>query len=315
MMLQKGGLIGAALASCMAITGFAPVVPQARGQETQSTFASPDDAVKALKDAAQAKDRDAMRKVFGPALKDLCSGDETQDKADLLEFARRLAEQCKVVPNGDDRATLEIGREAHPFAIPLSRKDGKWFFDTEAGKEELLNRRIGENELGAIRVCRGYVVAQYEYFSADRDGDDVIEFAQKLLSTPGKQDGLFWETKPDEPPSPLGPAVAEARAEGYLTGDAKPGAPRPYHGYIYKILRKQGRGSPGGAFDYVINDNMVAGFALLAYPIDWQSSGVMTFQVNSNGKVFQKDLGEKTTELAGNMDAYEIDPTWTVAKD
>lgn len=285
-------------------------------QDGQATYATAEEGAKALLAAAQSKDRAALQKVFGPMLKELCSGDDVQDAADFDEFAKRMAQQCKAAPRGENLAILEIGAEAHAFSIPLVRnKEGRWYFDTVAGKEELENRRIGENELGAIRVCRGYVAAQFEYFSVDRDGDDVLEFAQRFGSTPGKMDGLYWETKADEPLSPLGPAVAAARAEGYMKEAEKSGEPQPYHGYVYKLLTKQGRQAPGGAYDYIINGNMVAGCALLAYPVDWDSSGIMTFMVSSNGKVYQKDLGEKTAELAAKIDSYDLDASWTLVKD
>jgi hypothetical protein len=306
---NRTSLRGLLLSAVVLIFGTGSVAAQTQ----QSTFASAEEAVSALKAAVDAKDLEALRKIFGPALKDLCSGDEVQDKADLIEFSERLAQQHKIVPEGEERATLEIGREAHPFAIPLVRKEGKWYFDTEAGKEEVLNRRVGENELGAIRVCRGYVVAQFEYYSEDRDNDDVLEFAQTFASSPGKRDGLYWATKPDEPMSPLGPAVAQARAEGYSRTQGS--APQPYHGYVYRLLTRQGDRAPGGKVDYVINGNMLAGFALVAYPVDWQSSGVMTFQVAANGKVYQKDLGEKTAEIASKIEAFDIDPSWTLVKD
>jgi hypothetical protein len=283
----------------------------------QTTYASAEDAVKALKEAAGKKDREALQRIFGPKLKELCSGDDVQDTGDFERFAGRLEQRQRLVAKGENGMVLEIGADGYPFPIPLVRKDGKWFFDTEEGIEEMLNRRVGSNELGAIRVCRGYVVAQFEYFSQDRDGDNVLEYAQKFTSAPGQRDGLYWETKLDEPASPLGPAIAAARAEGYEHGkDAAAGDQRqPYHGYIYRIITKQGGQSPGGAFNYVINGNMVAGFALVAYPVDWQNSGVMTFMVNSNGKVYQKDLGEKTLELAGKIESYDIDSSWSVVED
>lgn len=282
-------------------------------------FESPEAAVKALAEATKTGDSAALHKIFGSVAAEIVSGDAVQDKADLEQFARDLQAAHRLSKNEDGSMTVEVGRRRHPFAIPLVQKDGKWFFDTAAGKEEMLNRRIGDNELCTIAVCRGYVVAQREYAELDRDGDDVIEYAQKAASTPGKQDGLYWETTGDEPPSPLGPLVAEARSEGYGksdgNADGKAASARPYHGYVYRILTKQGKGAPGGAFDYIINGNMVAGFALLAYPIDHGSSGVMTFMVNSNGKVMQKDLGEKTTEIAAKIDAYEPDGTWTIVMD
>ena len=173
-----------------------------------------------------------------------------------------------------------------------------------------------DNELSTIRVCRGYVAAQREYFLEDRDGDGVMEYAQRLASTPGQHDGLYWATQPDEPLSPLGPLAAQAQTEGYggARADAASG-PQPYHGYVYKILTRQGSHAPGGAYSYVIRGNMVAGFALVACPIQWGSSGVMTFIVNSNGKVLEKNLGEKTPELIARLNAYDPDSSWTLSKD
>lgn len=289
--------------------------PSVAAGDDAARFDSPEAAVKALVEATQSAEKGALAKIFGSISSELLSGDEVQDRADVESFSRQLNAANKLVKNDDGTMTLKIGRKGHPFAIPLAQKDGKWFFDTAAGKEEILNRRVGDNELRTIAVCRGYVVAQREYAQEDRDGDDVLEFAQVFASSPGKKDGLFWETKEGESPSPLGPLVAEARGEGYKRDESNPGKPRSYHGYVYKLIKKQGSSAPGGAFDYVINENMVAGFALLAYPIEWQNSGVMTFQVNANGKLYQKDLGEKTGEIAGKMEAYEIDTSWTVVTD
>ena len=282
----------------------------------QTLFGSPEEAVKALMKATEAKDKDALRQLFGPKVKDLKSGDDVQDARSFESFARRLAKASRLEREGEDTAILHVGVEDYPFPVPLVKEGDKWFFDTEAGLDEILSRRIGENEIGAIRVCRGYVAAQREYAAEDRDGDGVAEYAQRLASTPGKQDGLFWATKPDEPPSPLGPLVADARAEGYGQKDAKAaGGPRPYRGYVYRIITRQGKKAAGGQFDYVINGHMVAGFALVAYPIEWGSSGIMTFVVNSNGKVFQKNLGEKTAEVAAAMDTYDPDDSWVLQKD
>lgn len=297
-------LMFSTLASATAVAGDDP-----------ARFDTPEAAVQALIDASKSGEKGALGKIFGSIAAELLSGDEVEDRADIERFAKSLNSAHKLFKNEDGTMTLKVGRRGHPFAIPLAQKDGKWFFDTAAGKEEILNRRIGDNELRTIAVCRGYVVAQREYAESDRDGDDVVEYAQLFASSAGKKDGLYWETAEGEPPSPLGPMVAEARAEGYGKSEDKQDGPRPYHGYLYKILKKQGAGAPGGAFDYVINGHMVAGFALLAYPLEWQNSGVMTFQVNANGKVFQKDLGEKTAEIAGKMDAYAIDSTWTVVTD
>jgi hypothetical protein len=286
-----------------------------RGDDA-ARFDSPEAAVKALIEAAKSTEKGALSKVFGSVAAELLSGDDVQDRADVEKFAKRLNSAHKLVKNEDGTMTLKVGKTGHPFAIPLAQKNGKWFFDTAAGKEEILNRRIGDNELRTIAVCRGYVVAQREYAAVDRDGDDVLEYAQRGRSTPGKKDGLYWESAEGEDPSPLGPLVAEASAEGYGKKEsASESKSRPYHGYVYKLLTKQGDKAPGGKFDYIINGNMVAGFALLAYPVDWQSSGVMTFQVNTNGKVFQKDLGEKTAELAGGMEAYDVDSSWSLVTD
>jgi hypothetical protein len=289
----------------------------------QVRFDTPDAALKALTEATKGKDHPQLRKIFGVEPGELASGDEVQDEADLDGFAKNLATAAKLVKEGDDRVILQVGPEAYPFPIPLVRKDGKWFFDTAAGKEELLNRRIGENEIKAMAVCRAYVAAQHEYHSKDWNDDGIVEYAQRLGSTTGKKDGLYWKTSEDDPPSPLGPLVAEAQAEGYGHGKdttsrpaTQPAAgPHPYHGYCYKILTRQGEHAPGGKFDYVINGHMVAGFALVAWPVDWSSSGVMTFIVNANGKIYQKNLGEKTAELARDMTEYDPDSSWTLVKD
>lgn len=287
--------------------------------EQPARYDTPEAALTALLEACRAKDAAALAGIFGPVAKELVSGDEVSDKADLAEFAARLQEKHGLQTNDDGSRTLLVGPTAHPFAIPLVQKDGKWFFDTVAGKDEVLNRRIGANELNTIAVCRAYVIAQREYYRQDRDGDEVLEYAQRLGSTPGQRDGLYWEARPGETLSPLGEFVADARAEGYGQKDSasskEENKPRPYHGYVYKILTAQAGSAPGGKLDYVINGNMVAGFALLAYPVDYGNSGIMTFIVNSNGIVYQKDLGEDTEKLAAGIKAYERDETWAPAED
>ena len=246
---------------------------------------------------------------------EISSGDETQDQADLERFSQRLAQAADLSREGDARVILQVGPERHPFPIPIVREDGKWYFDTDAGKEELLNRRIGDNEINTIRVCRGYVAAQREYLLDDHDGDGVMEYAQRLASTPGRHDGLYWESRADEPLSPLGPLAAQAQAEGYgkVRSDA-PSGPQPYHGYVYRILTGQGPHAPGGTHSYVIRGHMVAGFALVAYPLEWGSSGVMTFIVNSNGRVYQKNLGENTARAVARLNVYDPDSSWTIAE-
>lgn len=277
-------------------------------------YGSPEEALNALKQAAAADDRETLRSLFGPEVALIASGDPAQDAADLKSFAGRLEKVANLVRDSDDRVLLHVGVEGFPFPVPIVRQDDVWYFNTEEGVDEILNRRVGENEFNAIRVCRGYVAAQYEYFALDRDADGMLEYAQRLASTPGKHGGLYWETGPSEQVSPLGPLVAAARAEGYTSPGAAAGsATQPYHGYVYKLLTRQGKEAPGGEFDYVINGNMVAGFALIAYPAEWGSSGVMTFTVNANGKVYEKNLGENTVNVAASISAYDPDDTWRLA--
>jgi hypothetical protein len=196
------------------------------------------------------------------------------------------------------------------------KRNNQWLFDTQAGLEEVLNRRVGENELSVIETCRAYVVAQWEYFTeGDWGHDAVAAYAQKFISSPGRHDGLYWDTSADEQPSPLGPLIAAARAEGYgpKGRTVKAGFSRerhPYHGYYFKILTRQGAHAPGGKYDYIINGNMIAGFALIAFPDKWGNSGVMTFIVNQQGRVYEKNLGPDTVKIAGDMTEYNPDPSW-----
>jgi hypothetical protein len=220
-----------------------------------------------------------------------------------------------------------IGEEPWSFPIPIVKAANGWRFDTAAGMEEFLNRRVGENELSTIAVCRAYVLAQWEYYteSTDTTQDGLAVYAQKFISTPGKRDGLYWDTAEGEEPSPLGVLVAQARAEGYRagrkkaeteTGENTPKRRRtPYHGYYFKILKAQGTHAPGGRFNYVINGNMIAGYALIAYPAKWGSSGVMTFIVNQQGRVYQKNLGPDTTKLAAAITEYDPDPSWELVQE
>jgi hypothetical protein len=212
------------------------------------------------------------------------------------------------VPEGKERVIATIGSEEWPFAIPIVKKGGAWSFDTAEGKEELLNRRIGKNELYAINSCLAYVDAQQEFSKAHK----VPHYAQKFVSEEGKRDGLFWKVKAGEPESPLGPLAAEASKEGYQKSEA---GPTPFHGYLFKILKAQGKNAPGGAKSYIIGDKLTEGFALVAYPVNYGASGVMTFIVNQQGIVFEKDLGPKTAEIAGTMKEYDPDQTWWPAWD
>lgn len=283
----------------------------------QRLFSSPEDALKALSNAVRTNDQAALNKIFGPSWKDIHSGDEVQDKIEFEELSKNLAQKSNLTYESDSKVTLQIGNENWPFPVPIVKKDKKWFFDTEAGKEEILNRRIGENELTAILVCRSYVKAQREYVLKDWDGDGIFAYAQKLRSDRGKRNGLFWRAAPGEEISPLGELVAKAWHEGYKKKKAafREEEPSPFHGYYFKILTKQGENVPGGSYNYIINGNMVGGFALVAFPSNWGKSGVMTFIVNQQGKVYQKNLGQDTIKIAEKMESYNPDKTWTLVKD
>lgn len=280
----------------------------------QRLFDSPEDASKALVAAATTKDRSAMRELFGPECDDLVTGDEVLDAALFERFCKNVKVACRLSRKSDVEYGFEIGADRWPFPIPVAKKDGHWFFDTKAGQEEIVSRHIGEDELNAIEVCRDYVEAQREYAAADRDKSDVLKYAKLLWSSPGKKDGLYWKTGKDEAASPLAPIVRQAVAEGY-DHDSSPGNVLQSHGYIFKIITQQGADAPGGKYDYIINDNMIAGFALMAYPDTWGKSGVMTFIVNQRGKVFQRDLGPKTEELAAALTEYNPDHNWTLVKE
>ena len=281
----------------------------------EQRFATPDEAVKALTAAAKAMDTNQMRAIFGPAAHDLVSPDVVQATAEFQAFVERLTQRVQLVPGSDSMITLQLGQDGWPFPIPLVKQDGQWFFDTAAGMEEILNRRIGMNELDTIAVCHACVSAQREYASKDRNGDGVLQYAQLIRSTPGAHDGLYWSQKTGDELSPLGPLIAQARGEGYRhTTKIMTEERAPYHGYYFKILTRQGRHAPGGKYNYVINGRMIAGFALVAWPAEWGNSGVMTFIVNQQDKVCQKNLGSRTSRIAGAMTSYDPDDTWTLVR-
>jgi len=288
----------------------------ARGEETLKTFATPGEAVSSLAAAAKAQDQDALRALFGPMLAGIENPDRVQATNECFAFAAALDEAYHLSNDSDTKCTLEIGTNFWPFPIPIVQRNNRWFFDTEAGKEELLNRRIGRNELATLQVMRAYVEAQREYASRDHDGDDVLEYAQKLNSSPGTRDGLYWPPGLDGEISPLGPFVAFAQAQGYeLDSTGEDSVPGPFHGYFYKILTRQSKHAPGGKYDYVINGNMIGGFALVAWPARYGDSGIMTFIVNQQGRVYQKDLGPKTAKMAPAIKAYDPDSTWVTSPD
>lgn len=279
----------------------------------QRSFASPDEAVKALKAATEAKDKAALNEIFGPEVQELLTGDEVQDVNNAQRFATAIAQGCTFVKAGEDKIVLEIGVKNWPMPIPLVKANGQWHFDTAAGKEEIINRHIGKDELHAIGVCRAYVVAQRQYASINSDVGGGAKYAKKFGSTPGKKDGLYWPSAENEVASPFGPLVAKAHAEGYAR--KKGTGPHPFHGYYFRILTRQGKVAPGGRMNYMSHGNLTKGFALVAYPEHWDHSGIMTFIVNQDGKVFQRNLGEKTSQLAKAMKEYNPDSEWTLVQD
>ena len=275
--------------------------------EAQQTFGTPQEAAQAVIDAAEHNDSAAMLKLFGPGGKEIVeSGDPAQDKEGRAEFARAAHEKLKVEedPTNPDRATLSVGSQDWPFPVPLVRKDGKWHFDSAAGKIQIVAHRIGENEVNAVEICRAYVEAQMEYASQDHDQDGILEYAQKIVSTPGKQDGLYWEGATETLVPKAFAAAAEANA---AEGGRKPDR---FHGYYFRILKAQGPDAPGGAFDYVVKGNMIGGFALVAYPAEYGVSGVKTFVVSHHGVVYEKDLGPTTATLARQMTRFNPDKRW-----
>jgi len=296
---------------CAAATALsAPDSSAAKAKAQPKSFASPEEAVKALVDAMKTGDKAELSVLFGPGSESLISsGDDVKDKAERERFLKDYEEKNSLEKKGDDEAILHVRVDDWPFPIPLRRKGSAWVFDTKAGKEEILNRRIGRNELNTIDVLEAYVVAQREYAKKDWDGDGVYPYAQKIASTPGKKDGLFWEAREGEEASPLGPFTARAAQEG-STRKTKSEKPSPYYGYYFKIFKAQGKHAPGGAYDYVVKGNMILGFGLVAYPATYGSSGIMTFIVNQEGVVYQKDLGKGTAKAAEAMKRYDPDPTW-----
>jgi hypothetical protein len=286
------------------------VVPALAQKPIQRTFPTAEEAWKALFAAASSGDKPALQAVFGPGCEEmLSSGDPVADKSAIELFLEKAKEKASLVPEGKDKVIVVIGAEEWPFAVPIVKKGGAWCFDTAAGKEEMDNRRVGKNELYTINACLAYVDAQEEFSKAHK----VPHYAQKFFSDEGKRDGLYWEAKEGQPESPLGPLAAEASKEGYRRSGT--GQPTPFHGYFYKILKAQGKNAPGGAKSYIKGDMMTEGFALVAYPANYGASGIMTFIVNQQGIVFEKDLGPKTEEIAGTMKDYDPDQTWWPAWD
>jgi hypothetical protein len=276
----------------------------------QKTFPSPEEAVKALVIAVRAGDVKELSDILGPDGREIISsGDEVADRNGRERFAQMVEERNELNKEGDQRAVLEVGKDSWPLPIPIVKVAGTWRFDTKQGKQEILNRRIGKNELSAIQACLAYFDAQREYASVSRDGNALPEYAQKFRSEPGKKDGLYWEAKEGEAESPLGPLFASAQEKGYAMKQSGQ-RPSPYLGYYYKILTAQGKNAPGGAYSYLLDGKMIGGFALVAYPAQYGSSGIMTFMVNHEGVVYEKDLGKRTEAVGQAMKAFDPDKTW-----
>ena len=274
----------------------------------QTSFPSPEAGVQALIDAAKRNDTKTMLQLLGPEAQSFIStGDPVSDQARRARFAQAYEEAHSLVQSGNTQVILQVGKDEWPFPIPLVKDGTSWRFDTEAGKEEILRRRIGRNELDVIQVCLAYVDAQREYYLRNPQRDALLQYASRFMSTPGQRDGLYWETTADEPTSPLGLFLVQARAEGYKHTASHP---IPYHGYYYKILTGQGPNAPGGAYDYVVRGKMVGGFAMVAYPAQYGLSGIMTFIVNHDGVVYQKDLGPDTTAMAQSITKFDPDEMW-----
>jgi hypothetical protein len=270
---------------------------------SQESFASAEEAAATLKQAIRERDTDSLLQIFGPDGEPLIfSGDKVQDDNRMASFETHMAEQLRVDHPAADKAVLYIGANNWPFPIPVVNNGGQWSFDTNAGKEEILNRRIGRNELSTIDVCQAFVRAEKEYAMHDRTGEKIIQYAERFRSTPGKHDGLYWAPTSGDDLSPMSDLVAEAESEGYAVSSPKPHH-EPYHGYYFHILTSQGENAPGGKMDYIVagkdGRHMTKGFALVAWPAEWGNSGVMTFLVDQDGKVLQKDLGAQTADESG----------------
>lgn len=310
---RGGRRLSIALGVCIAaaVAAVAPGCSTPAAGSSQRDFANAEQAVDALVAAMHSEDQSELLLILGPDGEKLIhSGDAVADQRGRERFVAAYNAAHRIEVDGTDTATLIVGSENWPVPIPIVRKGDRWRFDTVASVQKILDRRVGRNELSVIEVCRAYVAAQREYASEDRLGDGLHEYAQKFESSPGKHDGLHWETAAGEPQSPFGPLVAKARALGY-SGDDRGFQPSPYHGYFYRILMRQGARAPGGAKDYLVNGHMTAGFALLAFPARWGDSGITTFLVNQDGIVFQKNLGPETERLAREITEYDPDPSWT----
>ncbi len=320
MLTALAGAIAATFAMNAALAADAAKPAETKSASTkplavQSTFATPEEAAKALADAVRAQDGKALLAVVGPASKSwLFSGDKVADQNDWKTFLASYDEKNTLQKDGDAKATLTVGKDDWPFPAPIVKKNSKWAFDAEAGREELLNRRVGRNELDTIQTMLAIVDAQRDYAASDANGSGFPDYAKRFVSSPGKKDGLYWKTDEGKPQSPLGPLVAEAATEGYGKQKPKEGVRPSFHGYHYRMLTAQGKDAPGGAQEYMVGNRLMGGFAAVAWPAKYGSSGVMTFIVNHDGVVYEKDLGAQTASMAEAMTRYNPDATWRKAQ-
>ncbi len=306
------------LVFCSPLQSVVPIISKASAVEEktevnveQKTFKTADEAVDEFIAALGKDDVNSLLDIFGREYEEeLIGGDRIASRESIEQAYEKAKDMHKLRDDGKDRKILYVGSEAWPFPFPLVKENGTWHFDTDEGIEEVVSRRIGRNELNAIEICRAYMDAQIEYSSVDRDGDEVLEYAQKIGSTEGKKDGLFWESGDNEELSPFGPLVADAK--DYLEG-REPGD--PFKGYYYKIITRQGEHAAGGRYDYIINGNMIAGFAFIAFPADHDNSGIMTVMCSHQDKVYQKNLGEDSDLIAAGIDEYNPDASWSEVKD
>jgi predicted small lipoprotein YifL len=272
-------------------------------------FDTPEAAVQALVEAAKTDGDRALLAVLGKEGKPIIdSGDEVADQNGRREFLEAYTAAHSLDTSTADVVTLEVGPDKWPFPVPIVKQDGKWHFDTESGAEEIINRRVGENELDTIQSCLAYADAQREYYMRNPENDPFLHYAGRLISTEGKKDGLYWPAADGEEPSPIGEGFADARAEGYLQEGTMKGV--PFHGYIYRLLTRQGPNAAGGAYDYLVDGKLLGGFAAVAFPAEYGNSGVMTFMVNHDGVVFSKDLGADTAKLALAMEEFNPGQDW-----
>lgn len=304
------------VAACCALVFQMALSPAYAAEQGRTHYRSPIAAVDGLLEAARAKDSTALIAIFGPESIDLLSsGDEVLDQEAKRRFVERADLRTTLEREAADRVVLSLGEDDWPFPIPLLKGEAGWYFDSEQGANELINRRIGRNELNAIAVAHSYLSAQNEYYDLAPQGDGTKQYAQRFLSSQGKRDGLYWPVAEAEPESPLGPLVASAAKEGYQKATDDSTGLKPYHGYLFRILTTQGKNAPGGERNYLSDQGMTEGYALLAYPVEHGDSGIMSFVVNHRGIIYQKDLGEDTAKIAETINAFDPDDSWEPVKD